>query len=54
MKQVLARTPILSSGPRLEKPFKLHGKASQFAVSGTLTQKENEGRTRVIAYTWKK
>lgn len=52
MKEVLTTAPILAA-PDWLKSFKLHVDASQFAVEGTLTQENDEGCVRVIAYTSK-
>lgn len=53
LKSALTNAPILVS-PNWNKKFTLHVDASQVAVGGTLTQEDDEGRTRVISYTSKK
>lgn len=53
LKEALMNAPVLVA-PNWEKSFMLHVDASQFAVGGTLTQEDGEGRIRVIAYTSKK
>lgn len=49
LKKCLTQAPILVS-PDWTKPFRCHVDAMQTAVGGTLTQRENDGHERVIAY----
>ena len=49
MKKALVTAPIVMA-PRWDRDFTCHTDASQFAVGATLTQKDEEGKTRVIAY----
>ena len=53
LKQAITQAPILV-GPNWKKPFKGHIDASTEAVGGTLTQKDDEGNDRVIAFFSKK
>ena len=49
LKKALITAPILVS-PQWNKPFICHTDASQYAVGGTLTQKDQDYRDRVVAY----
>lgn len=49
LKERLISAPILIS-PNWEKKFNCHVDAMQTAVGGTLTQTDDKGRERVIAY----
>lgn len=53
LKEKFMTAPILIS-PRRDRPFQLHVDASHFATRATLTQKDADGRERVIAYASKK
>ena len=53
LKEAITNAPILVS-PDWSKPFRCHIDASQTAVGGTLTQLEENGRDRVIAFYSKK
>lgn len=53
LKTAITEAPILVS-PDWEKPFRGHVDASQTAVGGTLTQLDENGRDRVIAFFSKK
>lgn len=53
LKSALITAPILVP-PDWARPFRVHIDASQFAVGATLTQVDDEGRDRVIAFTSKK
>lgn len=53
LKAVLISAPILVS-PSWRKPFRCHVDASDHAVGGTLTQLDENGADRVIAYFSKK
>ena len=53
LKEALTTAPILMS-PDWGKPFRCHVDASQKAVGGTLTQLDQNGSDRVIAYYSKK
>lgn len=49
LKSRLTSAPILVS-PRWDKQFNCHVDASQYAVGGTLTQTDDDGQERVVAY----
>ena len=53
LKETMISAPILVS-PDWKKPFRGHIDASQTAVGGTLTQLDENGKDRVIAYFSKK
>ena len=53
LKTMITEAPILVS-PDWKKPFRGHVDASQTAVGGTLTQLDDHGRDRVIAFFSKK
>jgi len=53
LKTSITEAPILVS-PDWEKPFRGHVDASQTAIGGTLTQLDENGRDRVIAFFSKK
>ena len=53
MKNAITSAPILVS-PNWKKPFRGHIDASNMAVGGTLTQLDEEGKDRVIAFFSKK
>ena len=49
LKQAITTSPILTS-PNWSRPFRCHVDASQKAVGGTLTQLDEEGNKRVVAF----
>lgn len=53
LKAMLVSAPILVS-PDWRKPYRCHVDASQRAVGGTLTQLDDQGRDRVVAFFSKK
>lgn len=53
LKNMLVNAPVLVAS-NWKRPFKLHFDSSQYDVRGTLTQEDEEERTRFIAYTSKK
>ena len=53
LKDAITSAPILV-GPDWEKTFRGHIDASTEAVGGTLTQLDNDGKDRVIAFFSKK
>lgn len=53
LKNAITSAPILIS-PNWKKPFRGYIDASQFAVGGPLTQCDENGKDRVIAYFSKK
>jgi len=53
LKQAITTAPILVA-PDWKKPFRGHVDASEFGVGGTLTQLDETGRDRVIAFFSKK
>lgn len=53
LRQALVTAPILAA-PDWEKEFQVHVDASSFALGATITQLDNEGRSRVIAYASRK
>ena len=53
LKMFITNAPILVS-PDWKKPFRCHIDASQIAVGGTLTQLDDNGKERVIAFFSKK
>ena len=53
LKQAITTAPILIA-PDWKKPFQGHVDASEYGVGGTLTQLDDDGRERVIAFFSKK
>lgn len=53
LKAAITTTPILIA-PKWDKPFRCHVDASQKAVGGTLTQLDDNGGERVVAFFSKK
>lgn len=53
LKQAITTAPILVA-PNWKKPFRGHVDASEFGVGGTLTQLDDAGRERAIAFFSKK
>ena len=53
LKHALITAPILVA-PRWSEPFFVYTDASHLAVGATLTQKDADGRDRVIAYMSRK
>ena len=53
LKEAITSTPVLVA-PDWSKPFRCHVDASRKAVGGTLTQLDNNGAERVIAFFSKK